>query len=224
LSLRACCRRSRSCWPKPRANDLVLRRAKSEQRHAAGIAASTGHITASGDFKKLILARQTGFILTGVLLFEGRLLETILKTEQRTAAGGDAPAATVRIGSRECGARSMRRPRARLVTLRSGGPGSRSGGMTTALRGASLDWDWHVASSQETRTRGQKSPQVERREAPLRLANGEDTPRKRVGRPRRPLKGFRKPLRYLGAPLPSAGGAKKMQATAYPGPHKEYGR
>jgi hypothetical protein len=46
--------------------------------------------------KKLIPARQSGLIFSSVLLFEGRLLETILKAEQRTASGGNAPAATVR--------------------------------------------------------------------------------------------------------------------------------
>ena len=37
-------------------------------------------------------------------------------------------------------------------------PGPEPGGITTALPGAWLDWDWRVASSQEARTRGQKSP------------------------------------------------------------------
>ena len=35
-------------------------------------------------------------------------------------------------------ARVVRKPRTREVT------GPRSGGITTALRGASLDWDWRV--------------------------------------------------------------------------------
>ncbi len=48
--------------------------------------------------------------------------------------------------------------RGRVRTPHSGGPGTRPGGITTALQGSLLDWDWRVASSQEARTRGQKSP------------------------------------------------------------------
>jgi hypothetical protein len=51
------------------------------------------------------------------------------------------------------------RPRARLVTSHSGGPGTRSGGTMTPLPGAGWTGTGRFASSQETRTRGQKSPQ-----------------------------------------------------------------
>src|SRR5665647_1553141 len=72
----------------------------------------------------------------------------------------------------------MRRLRAGLVTPLPGGLGSRSAGIRTPPRGARWTGTGANASSQETRTRGLKSPAnkprlrklvwVERREAPLR--------------------------------------------------------
>ena len=52
----------------------------------------------------------------------------------------------------------MRRLRAGLVTPHSGGPGTGSGGIRTPPRGARWTGTGANASSQETRTRGQKSP------------------------------------------------------------------
>jgi hypothetical protein len=46
-----------------------------------------------------------------------------------------------------------------------GGPGTRSGGNTTPPRGARCTENGILSPSQETRTRGQKSPHAERREA-----------------------------------------------------------
>jgi hypothetical protein len=88
-------------WPSPfeaRPSAERLRVTEGGERHAARIASSLGNLSALRAGKKLILARQTGLIFSGVLLFEGRLLETILKTEQRTAGAGDAASAAVRIG------------------------------------------------------------------------------------------------------------------------------
>ena len=77
--------------------------------------------------------------------------------------------------------------------------------------------------NQEARTRERKSPQTERREAPSRRSQGgKDTPRKRVGRPRRPLKGFRKPLRFPALRSPSLGGGW-LATPAFPGPLKNTG-
>jgi len=99
---------------------------------------------------------------------------------------------------------SMRRPRAGFVTPHSVGLGSRSGGITTAPRGASLDWDWARCPRPRKRGPGDRNRRKWSAERRPSVAQTEGTRlARRVGPPRRPLKGSRKPLRYLGAPLPS---------------------
>ena len=71
--------------------------------------------------------------------------------------GGAGDAASHRkgpVGDR----RSVRRLRAGFVPPPPGRPGTRSGGITTALRGARWTGTGPLASSQETRTQGEKSP------------------------------------------------------------------
>src|SRR3972149_573169 len=78
--------------------------------------------------------------------------------------------------------------------------------------GSCLDRGCQKPSGSLVRKHGgqeQKSRQwsAERRLPPI--ARGKDTPRKRVGRPRRPLKGSRKPLRFSALRSPSLGGATR---------------
>ena len=176
-----------------------------------------------------------------VLLFEGRLLETILKAERRTAAAGDAASVTVRTrgpatGLGRCGARGRG-----LVTSHSGGPGTRPGGTTTPPSRSFAGLGLRVRSSnawprreparrqppqrmsvdQEARTLDQKSPPVERREAPLR-------DRKRRGHASQGVSGGRAGRsRGLASPCvfrrsAPLGGAR-MQTTASPGPQRNRG-
>ncbi len=105
-----------------------------------------------------------------------------------------------------------RRPRARLVTLHSGGLGTRSGGTTTAPPGAGWTGTGMVstmASSQETRTRGQKS----RGGAPEggAPASGRDPPKPKGGGGR--IGGSRLSAFH---PLACSRGPKRRQA--YPAP------
>ena len=85
--------------------------------------------------------------------------------------------ATRRVMCRRCGispwrtgggnaVRLVRRPRAGFVAPHPGRLGSRSGGITTAPRGARWTGTGANASSQETRTRGREIAAMERRQAP----------------------------------------------------------
>ena len=85
--------------------------------------------------------------------------------------------------------------------------GPRSCGITTAPRGASLDWDWQGSPRPRKRGPGDlKSPPVERREAPLRRSQGEaDTPRKACRAAAPAAQEVSQTSAFLGAPLPRSG-------------------
>ena len=92
----------------------------------------------------------TAYIPTTLVFLEGRL-RRLLKAERRKAVPENRHRASG--PGRETGFWLARRPRARLVTSRSGGPGTGIGGDYDPSAGSLLDWDWRKASSQETRPR-----------------------------------------------------------------------
>ena len=117
----------------------------------------------------------------------------------------------------------VRRPRAGFVTPHSGGPGTRSGGIRTAPPGARLDWDWHSASSQETRTRGQKSPQwsAEGRPSARAKRKGHASQACRAAAPA--AQGASQAPASLGAPLPSLGAKGRPRHDGVPRAAKNRG-
>jgi len=115
----------------------------------------------------------------------------------------------------------MRRPRAGLVTPHPGGPGEPSG-LTT---GVCLQW-LHVAPTKAGESPPDSDAQkasVGRREARPRsaIASGEDTFRRRVGWPRRPLREPRKLSRFPALRSPRSGEwTLRLGMTAHPAPQR----
>ena len=134
---------------------------------------------------------------------------------------------------------SMRRPRVGLVTRPPGGPGQPSAGiMTGCLEWLHVDDDEGAMATapDEVRiedsvvarkhgSRGHKTPQVERREAPRARSQGPRRRLRTVSRAASPAaQGASHAPASAGAPLPSMGACEVRGLTAYPAPTKEYGR
>ena len=176
------------------------------------------------------------------LAHEGASPETIPEAERRRGRAGEQAFALIGPGpgNRE---RLGRRPRAGLVTPHSGGPGTRPGGITTPLRGASLDWDrstcfgrakarqadeanWRRSLEKKPgRKPGNADPGTEiaangapRGAFPSRKREGHASQACRAATP--VAQGVSQTPAFLGAPLPLTG---ERRTTACPGPVKNTG-
>ena len=178
-------------------------------------------------------------IFRTVLLFKGRRRRRAEDGAAVRDEGGDAPS----VSSDETGKPGslMRRPRFGLVSR----PREALASRPPALGPAAPCQGLHVAATKERwpplrievplegsvavrkrGSRGQKTPQVERREAPRPDRKGRgDAFARCPGRPRQPPRERSQAPASAGAPPPSTRDAKNCNsARAYPAPTKEYGR
>jgi hypothetical protein len=160
----------------------------------------------------------------------------------RSSGEGQGRRCGLVVSSGRCGEtrrRLMRRSRARLVTPPPGGPGQPSAGiMTGCLEWLHVDDDEGAMATapDEVRiedsvvarkhgSRGHKTPQVERREAPRARSQGPRRRLRTVSRAASPAaQGASQAPASAGAPLPSGEQGGHMRKRACPGPTKECGR